>query len=272
MKKLLLTAAIVTLSLNAAHAYQVELNGGAGYDRVEFNDGKTETGIVGANATYYFNPVQAKSGPLAEAAFIERASNVSAGYSYSKDTLNIDTPYFAYKDDIKAHHFNVGGEIYVPNSNFYASANLNRTKTEGFPSKVGTYGVEVGYLPITNLLVAVGVVGTYNREDDNDTDTTIRAKYLTKLGANDVNLEGDVQLGDNYNRYGISGDYYLDRTLSLGATYALNKADDFEDSWKIGVNARKFVAENISVQAGVSAGKSVGDDDYGFSVGGTYRF
>ncbi|WP_410211017.1 putative porin [Aquirhabdus sp.] len=278
MKKILLTAAIASLSLNAAHAYQVELNGGAGYNHINsdsgaFADGKTETGSIGGSATYYFNQVHTQNGPLAEAAFIERASNVFGAYSYSKDTVKIDTPYVQDDFDVKAHHFSIGGEFYVPDTNFYASANVNRSKTEGYASKLGTYGAEVGYLPITNLLVAVGVAGTYGGDSNNDeTDATVRAKYLTKLGNNDVNLEGKVQFGDRFNAYAVSGDYYLDRTLSIGASYNLLTQDHFDDTYNVGINARKFVAENISVQGGVYAGKDLGDNDYGFSVGGTYRF
>lgn len=264
MKKLVLTAVISALSLNAAYAYQVELNGNLGYTQTNTNAGDINTNGIGGNATYYFNNVTSNRGPLAEAAFIDRASNVSAGYGYAQTT---DT-----NPEIRVHSFSLGGEWYVPNSNFYASANVNRPKIEGVSSNSGVYNVEVGLLPINNLLVAVGVSSTYN-QSHNDTDPTIRGKYLTKIGVNDVNFEAGARFGDHSDSYNLKGDFYLDRTLSIGATYDLNTQDHADDAYTFGLNARKFIAENISVQGGVSVGSDqYSNDDYGVNVGGTYRF
>lgn len=264
MKKILLATAIAALSIGAAQAYQVELNGGASYDSTDIPGGSSETFGLGVDGKFYFNPVQAKSGPLAEAAFIERASNVNAGFGYAKnDDVNV-----------KADRFNVGGEFYVPNSNFYAAGSLGRTNTkfQGFKQDgVNDYSLQVGFLPITNLLLTVGVVGIDSKGSD-ETDPTIRAKYLTKIGNNDVNFEGNAQFGDNSDSYSISGDYYLDRTLSIGASYDLDTMDNADDDYSLGINARKFIAENISVQGGLNVGKVSDRDNFGLAVGGTYRF
>ncbi|MDE2420873.1 MAG: putative porin [Gammaproteobacteria bacterium] len=264
MKKLVLTAVISALSLNAAYAYQVELNGNVGYGQVSTSGDDINTTGLGVNATYYFKNVTGNNVPLAEGAFSDRASNVSAGYGYSDSTLS-GAP------DVRVHDFNIAGEFYVPNSDFYASAGLNRPKIEGVASNAGAYTLEVGYLPITNLLVAVGVADTFNTSH-NETDPTIRAKYLTQLNSNFVNLEGGAQFGDHHDSYHLKGDYYLDRTFSIGATYDLTTYDHLDNTYAIGVNARKFVASNISVQGGVSAGQYLGNNDFNVTVGGTYRF
>lgn len=264
MKKIFLATAIAALSISAAQAYQVELNGGATYDSIDIPGGSSEVFGLGAGGTYYFNSVSGKSGPLAEAAFIQRASNVNASYSYAQ---NNDL-------DANRNNFNVGGEFYVPNSNFYAAASIGRTndKVKGFKQVgVNDYSVQVGILPITNLLLTVGVAGLDTKNND-DTDPTISAKYLTKIGNNDVNLEGNARFGDNNDFYGISGDYYLDRTLSVGASFDLSTFDNADDDYAFGVNARKFIEENISVQGGVTVGKYANRDAYGLLVGGTYRF
>jgi len=120
MKKLLLATVISVLSLNAAHAYQVELNGGIGYVGTDIPGGTDDTLNAGVSGTYYFNAVQGKTGPLAEAAFIERASNVSAGYGYNHSDTS----------DLRSHDFALGGEVYVPGTNFYAAANIGTTKNE----------------------------------------------------------------------------------------------------------------------------------------------
>jgi len=262
MKKIFLATAIAALSISAAQAYQAEVNGDVTYKSTDVPGDRSETFGIGAKGTYYFNAVQAKNGPLAEAAFIERATNVNASYGYGQNDF-LDT---------KDHTFKVGGEIYIPNTDFYASANISRAKEEGAKSNGGEYSAEVGLLPMTNLLVAVGVAGPYSSHHD-ESNPTIRAKYLTKLNNNDVNLEGHAQFGDTISKYGVSGDYYLDRTLSVGASYNLETKDHFDDQYSVGINARKFIAENISVQGGLNIGSNhAGYDDFGLNVGGTYRF
>ncbi|HEY4713013.1 MAG TPA: putative porin [Aquirhabdus sp.] len=264
MKNIFLATAIAALSISAAQAYQVELNGGVLHNSTDIPGGSSEVFGLGVDGTYYFNPVQANSGPLAEAAFIERASNVSAGYGYSQNN----------DYDVKADSFNVGGEFYVPNSNFYAAASLGRTNTKvkGFKQfGENDYSVQIGLLPITNLLLTFGVVGIDSKGSD-ETDPTLSAKYLTKLNNNDVNLEGNVQFGEDSDHIGVSGDYYLDRTLSVGASFDLDTVDGADDDYSFGVNARKFIAPNISVQGGVNVGKASDNDNFGLAVGGTYRF
>lgn len=282
MKKIFLATAIAALSISAAQAYQVELNGNATFNRTDVSGGGTtdtfglgspdvfgvpilgSQSTPGIQGTYYFNQVSDRNGPLAEAAFTQRASNVNASYNYA---TNDDS-------DTNINNFNVGGEFYIPNSDFYAAASIGRNYTKVKGSKqigVTGYTAEVGLLPITNLLVAVGVAGV-DAQGDSETDPTIRAKYLTKLNNNDVNFEGSARFGDGFDMYGISGDYYLDRTFSVGASYNLTTIDHSDDIYSVGVNARKFIAQNISVQGGVNVGKVDDSDNFGLMVGGTYRF
>lgn len=282
MKKVLLATVIAALSISAAQAYQVELNGVATYNNTDTGAGNSETFGLGSpdvfglpvlglpttpgiQGTYYFNQVSDRNGPRAEAAFIQRASNVSASYNYAKN------------DDLETHinNFNVGGEFYVPNSNFYAAASIGRnyTKVKGI-KQVGVtgYTAEIGLLPISNLLVAVGVAGV-DYQSDSETDPTIRAKYLTKLNNNnDVNLEGSVRFSDGGNAYSISSDYFVDRNSSIGVSYNLIDIDNSDDIYSLGINARTFIDQNTSLQFGVNGGKFLDLDNYGLQLGGTYRF
>ena len=265
MKKILLATAIAALSISAAQAYQAELNGNVSYDSIDAQGGSNDVYGVGVGGTYYFNQVSGKTGPLAEAAFIERASNVNASLGYAQND--------GYHT--KANNFSVGGEFYVPNSDFYAAATAGRTNTKvkGFKQfGENDYSLQVGMLPITNLLLTVGVARVDTNNND-ETDPTISAKYLTKIGNNDVNFQGNALFGDNVNQYAVSGDYYLDRTFSVGASYKLETLDHADDQYSVGINARKFIAENISVQGGLNVGSNhAGYDDFGLNVGGTYRF
>lgn len=246
MKKLALASALLATlaSVNVAHAYQTEVNAGLSVIDV---DGGDQTTAISAGGTYYFAPVNVKDYPLAEAAFMNRASNVSANLGYGKN------------DDVKVTTLGAGAEYYVPNSDFYASAAVERTqvKVAGVKESDNLYAVEVGILPVENLLVAVGVAG-----NSDDTDPTLRAKYIYNLGANKVNLEANASFGD-LDQFGIGADYYIDRTLSVGAAYNDDGNDD-----TFGIRARKFLTQDVSVQGSVNFGSDVNV----FGVSGTYRF
>lgn len=246
MKKLAIVSALLaTLAgVNVAHAYQYEV--GAGISRTDPDTGKATNDLT-VEGTYYLAPVDVKNYPLAEAAFMNRASNVNAALTYGKNSPTTKT-------DIS-----VGGEYYVPNSDFYASAGYanDRRKNAGTTDNNENFDAEVGMLPMPNLLVAVGVAG-----NSDNTDPTLRAKYVYKLGANDVNLEANASFGD-LDQFGIGADYYFDRTLSLGAAYNDNGNTD-----SFGIRARKFISQDVSVAGFVD----FGDNSDKFGVAGTYRF
>ena len=80
MKKLAIASALLAALAvtGTAHAYQAEVN--AGYENTDIEDvGDLDTLFI--NGKYYLNGVQVKNGPLAEAAFLEKASNIGLGYA-----------------------------------------------------------------------------------------------------------------------------------------------------------------------------------------------
>lgn len=256
MKKLAIASALLsTLAfVGTAHAYQAEVSGNYNYLDPDYGDGVS---VFGASGTYYFNPVQTRNSPLAEAAFLDRASSVSVAGAYGDN------------DGTKNSSIGVSGEYYVPNSDFYLGAGIARdeNKIKNYSdNKTTRYNAEVGYLPAPGLLVAVGLQG-YDQEDGgDDVDPTLRAKYVTQVGQHDVNLEARGVFGDDDNKqYYLAGDYYIDKTLSVGADYQKDKATDL-DQW--GVTAKKFLNEQVSVDGRLGFG-----DDYNtYTVGASYRF
>lgn len=260
MKKLTLatalfaaTASLVTMNANA---YQFEVGAGAGYIDPDNGGSGSQFDL---NGTYYFNPVQDKNAPLAEAAFVNRASNVSVGANFA-DRGNVDD-----------NTYGAGVEYFVPNSDFYLGGNIsqNEVSVDGSNRDFDTtyYAAEVGYLPVPNLLVAVGVKG-YDNDVDDGVDPTIRAKYVTQLGGKDVNLEAGASFGD-LDEFNLAADYYLDKTFSVGADYYTN---DITDQSEFGVKARKFVNQQTSLEGRIGFGE-VGSNDYNsFGVAAKYRF
>lgn len=258
MKKTLIatTALLAGLSVSSmASAYQAEVGGSYNYLDPDHASGVSQ---VGVNGTYYFNPVQTRNAPLAEAAFLDKASNVHGSVNYGDNSGTKNTTYSA------------GAEYYVPDSDFYLGGNVGRNEYKvdntGIDRKTTLYNAEVGYLPAPGLLVAVGAQGYDTKHGGDGVDPTLRAKYVTQVGQHDINLEARGVFGDDENKqYYVAGDYYIDKTLSIGADYSKDKSID-QDQW--GLTAKKYFNNNVSVDGRLGFG-----DDYNtYSVGASYRF
>ena len=257
MKKLAIASALLStlafVGIGTAHAYQAEVGGSYTYNDWDDYDATHQFGLDG---TYYFNPVQTRNSPLAEAAFLDRASNVSANVKYADN------------DGVKDTNYGIGAEYYVPNSDFYVSGRIGREEFEvdnsPTPRKTTLYGAEIGYLPTPGLLLALGVTGYDQKDGDDGADPTIRAKYVTQVGQHDVNLEAYGAFGD-LDEYRVRGDYYIDKTFSVGADYYNNDLTD-RDEW--GINAKKFLNQQVSVEGRIGFG-----DNYNtYGVRAAYRF
>lgn len=247
-KKIALATALIA-GLGTAHAYQAEIGGTV--KLIDPDHGDTSVGFA-IDGTYHFNPVQIKNHPLNEAAFLERSSNVKAAVSYDDYEWAEQTT------------FGAGIEYFVPNSDFYVAANIAHATEEadGFDDvDYTTYGAEVGYLPAPGLLLALGLKG-WDNDNDDGIDPTLRAKYVTQIGNNDVNLEAYAGFGD-LDEFSVRGDYYIDKTLSLGVDYYDN---DFTDEF--GINAKKFFNQQVSLEGRVG----FADEGNVFGVRGAYRF
>lgn len=261
MKKLAIASALLSALAvtGTANAYQAEVGAAAAY--VDPDNGGSGSAL-GVNGTYYFNPVQTRNAPLAEAAFLDRASNVSAQAT------------FADRGDVDDNTYGVGAEIFIPNSDFYLSGNVSQNETERFvlgqkyDFDTTYYAAEVGYLPAPGLLIAAGLKG-YDNDNDDGVDPTLRAKYVTTLSnGKDINLEAGAAFGD-LDEYNLAADYFIDKTLSVGADYHNN---DLTDQSEFGVNARKFINQQVSLEGRVGFGE-VGNNDYNsFGVAAKYRF
>ena len=249
LKQLALATALIA-SLGTAHAYQAEVGGTIAL--VDPDNGDTSTGFA-IDGTYYFNPVQVKNSPLNEAAFLNRASNINAAVSYiDYDLFDVTT-------------FNVGVEYFVPNSDFYVSGNIGQSSTDTPIGDDDTtlYSAELGYLPVPGLLVAVGLAG-YDNDAGDDVDPTLRAKYVSQVGAYDMNFEGGASFGD-LDAYNLGADLYLDKTFSVGLGFS---DSDLENSDVFTIRAKKFFTQQVSLEGSID----FADEGNIFGVRGAYRF
>ncbi|MDQ2077597.1 putative porin [Marinimicrobium sp. ABcell2] len=233
LKALAIATGMIFSSAVMAAPYQVEV--GANYQHWDVDGGGSD-GAFGVRGEYHFAPVQTGNHPLAEAAFLERSTNV---YAEANDDFD---------------HLTLGGELYIPNTMFYVAAEVFRTDYNG--SDTGVAGA-VGIMPIDGLLVST-------RFTDDGYDANVSVKYVTAIGTvNYLNVEGTYQDGDFDDYLSVSADFYIDRTFSVGAGYADEYGNDV-----FSLRARKFFTSEISGELQLS------DSDWGTGVlvGASIRF
>ena len=266
MKKLGLATALL-LAMTGAQAYQFEVQGQAEYIDTTAND-KDFTG--GVQGTYYLKNVDSTKGPLAEAAFLNQASNVSVAYNYgevgSKGT------------DVVAHNFGAKAEAYVPTKvvPVYASASYSHTildskNANNTDNNGDRYALEIGALPTQNFLVAVGytsvadqaAVDAFNVMGNGvakaaaeattigqDQDAiTARTKYVGAIDDTNmaIGFESGIIYGDD-TVFQLKTDLFVTPKLSVGASYAESSFAGTPDSaW--GANVNYFITPAVAVGA-----------------------
>ena len=262
MKKLGLATALL-LAMTGAQAYQFEVQGQSEYIDTTVND-KDFTG--GLQGTYFFKNVDSSKGPLAEAAFLNQASNVSLAYNYGE----LDS-------DVVVHNYGAKAEVYVPTPYVpaYASASYSHTILDGKNGASNDQGdrfaFEVGALATQNFLVAVGYTNVADQAaldafnvmgngvakavaeavtigEDQDA-ITARTKYVGAIDGTNMSLafESGIIYGDA-TAYQLKTDFYLNPKLSVGASYAASSYAGTPDSaW--GANVNYFITPAIAVGA-----------------------
>ena len=292
MKKLGLATALL-LAMTGAQAYQFEVQGQSEYIDNTVND-KNFTGAV--QGTYYFKNVDATKGPLAEAAFLNQASNFSLAYNYGEYDVDAD------QADFVSHVYGAKAEAYVPTQlvPVYASAAYSHTITDGKGGQDNDngdrYALELGAVVAPNFLVAVGYTSVADQTsydafnilsngvakagleagtiaDDQDA-ITARTKYVGAIDGTNmaVGFEAGLVYGED-TMYNLKTDLYLTPALSVGASYAETSADaEVDSAWAANVNY--FITPAIAVGASYVNANAVGEarDTQTVGVNAKFRF
>ncbi len=270
MKKLGLATALL-LAMTGAQAYQFEVQGQSEFlDTTENN--QNFTGAV--QGTYYFKNVDATKGPLAEAAFLNQASNVALAYQYAQ----YDAPRDEGRSDVESHVYGAKAEAYVPTQLVpaYASVAYSHTHNDGKNAATADdngdrYALELGAVVAPNFLVAVGytsVADQYSLDAfnilangvakaalesdtiDQDQDAiTARTKYVGAIDGTNmaVGFEAGLVYGED-TMYNLKTDLYLTPALSVGASYVETSANTNVDSaW--GANVNYFITPAVALGA-----------------------
>lgn len=260
MKIKLLTAAVALLGSSgyvfANDTYRGEVEVGYG----EHNQGALDNDHYNIQGRFYFEDVNTRNHPLAEAAFLEQSSYVELGY---KDITGKDG---LYKQD--SDSFNGEVTFYIPNTLFMVGAGYTEFESKnslGVRVKDNYWTAKVGIAPVDGLLVWTNFIEDIDYSDS----VNIHAKYVTPLSEGTaLNIEGSVEKIFEDRRYSVAGDYYFDRNLSLGLGYAILDQDVGSNRDQYEVRARNFFTDKFNVSVAY-----VNDDgDDGFRLGAALRF
>lgn len=259
-----LSASLISLPLLADSAYRYE-------NSVQYSQGDIDTRsiedydyrqILLAGVTY-FDTVRATRGPLAESAFLERASGFRLAYSradteYSYAENNWDADIEQQQDTALATV-----EYYIPESILFISVgalgakheyeseyrSLDEVqpaiKVEGSWDYAWTAGL--GIAPAEGLLIW----SNFYEDLDFSDFWNLNGKYVLLL-QNDRAINFQISYAETHGDYinssaqSVSADYYFNRSTSLGAVYNATD-DDIVDSDSYELRGRKFFGEMTSV-------------------------
>ena len=179
MNKTLLALGLAVIT-SSTFAYDGQVDGGFTYTDWD-NDIIDTDNTFNLKGTLYFDSVQTGNGPLNEAAFLGHNSNAYLGYSYNTMESN---EVFGFKAESDIHHLTAGIEYFV--DQFYLNGEIGFGQQNAKATEYGqtlydddydvtTYRALVGYLPVSNLLLAAGIDG-YQGDNDEDEDNRFAVK------------------------------------------------------------------------------------------------
>ncbi|MGE8559716.1 MAG: porin Omp33-36, partial [Acinetobacter sp.] len=244
-----------------------EVQGQSEYIDNTVND-KNFTGAV--QGTYYLKDVDSSKGPLAEAAFLNQASNVSVAYNYGEYDVDVEN------SDFVSHTIGAKAEAYVPTKvvPVYASASYSNTITDNKDGNADDHGdryaVELGAVVIPNFLIALGYTSVQNQvaydafnivangvvkaaQDaqviGRDQDAfTARTKYVGPIDGTNMAIGFEANgIMAEHNAFGFKTDLFLNPQLSVGASYAEARGAANAKAW--GANVNYFITPAVAVGA-----------------------
>lgn len=222
--KLKTLSAVIALTLCStaamANTYQAEV--GVVLGTIDTDAGDAD--LFGLGGEFFFEAVDTSGKPLAEAAFLQKASSVSAAYA--------QTDYDGF--EISAASLDVG--YYFGDSIFYAGATVVSYDFDG--ESEDDWGVTVGVTPVDGWLVTT----TYM--DDVDYELNLQSKYVTQLaGETAINFDLGYADGGDFDDIISAGlDYYINHSLSLGVF------TESAEETATGVRGRYFFNDQFSAQ------------------------
>lgn len=241
----------------SANAYHAEVEATTGF--THSNQGHTGHEL-GAHASYFLKQVDIHDVPLAETAYLDHASSVSAHAHFADHGNTEDDSYGAEFQFYTPSHLYFAAGVSQSREN-WREQNLKQDLTTTY------YDAEMGISPVQGLLIAAGVKG-YENEHENGVSPTLRAKYVTKIADKYMNFEAETSFGD-LKEFSIASDFYINHTWSIGADFHRN---DVEDISEVGIKTRQFLNAQFSLEGRIGFGEEHDNRYTTFDLAARYHF
>lgn len=271
----------------AQDSYQTEIS--AGYSHQE-DENETETIQYGIGAEVHFSAVNTGSHPLAEADFLERIGSIEMVLGKSEfkaDSfidIEADGPFYGALLTVVRPDSPIAVQAIYAKSEleFDSPLDVNLT-SEG-------YGLGIGYFLDKSLLAEVQYTHIDAEISSSNSSLSVDGyefigKFVNELSNGTAyNLEGSIGIeqfdndSDNGSNtiFGVSGDYYFNQKVSLGAGFALNSGDNKNDEGNTyGLDLKAFLNSQLGVNVGYEqfiADNDEGEDEESYDISLIVRF
>lgn len=221
--------------------YSFEVGGAYGQGEIDLGFDSFDTDTYGLYGSYFLEPVDTSKGPVAEAAFLDRASSITLAGSRTELETNFG--------DVDLDSYGVDGRWVFKGSGWllelgYRYDDFADEDVDTFTAGVGKYIAEN-----TTLILDYGNV-------DSDlgagSDTWgLEVEHLIGLSKGGIKVEASYSYVDNDNLdnadiWAVAGTYYFNKYFGIGASYELEDSDDIEDDrWQF--YADWFITKKVAL-------------------------
>lgn len=257
MNKFLVTAVLapfllLATTLNSSYVladtynFEMELNGlKSDADMNEKRD------IYGLSGTFYFISVDDSFGPVAEAAFLNKASFLSASFNdISVDSTSVDTD-----GDLQG----LSGSAVLANRFIFQAGYIQQKIDSDIITDEDVYSVGLGFYidDLTSLILEYqqtdleNISGTFN-------DVSLNLKSIVEIGdARWVTGRASIGISQRAGantviNLGTEGDYYFSERFSFGVSLNLLEANSGAGSTTYGLGAKFFITPRLALAASFS--------------------
>jgi len=238
------------------------------------------------SAQWYFNPIRTHGVPLAEAAFLNRSSSISALFSKNRQSSRFFSS-SSHLELISATYANPEYPITI--SVKYLTLRFHPDNLNGSQSE--EWGLGIGYY----LRKGLSLSANYSRRDASSSmsccdfyqiERSFRIKWVNLLSAQ-TSTAFVVNFSRAHNKNGsdtltqrdilyLSGNYYFTQMASVGLEYFRQTEDDFDVGTYV-IKSKFFVTKQLSLnvtasKARLESPRTANTDTRGWSAGFGYRF
>ncbi len=275
-KKTALVAGVaLAISAGAQADYQWEVDAAIGRTNidVDFEDGDVDKYFIGGS--YFLDSVDTSKGPLAEAAFLDHASDVSLSYVYTDADDIIE--------DLDGDEYKIDGHYVTDSAGWIFEGSYQRNEPND--AEIDTYSLGFGKY-LTDATTLVVTYASADVDDGGDTDGyQASVEHLWNWSGGGFKLEGNVGFinvddNDDTNVYNVAGTWYI--TNNVGLRFGTGYTETFNQEFlSTSAGVEWFINEAIALSANLEYAES--DDDLfdgedseaeitSFAIGARVRF